>query len=286
MTGRPSFFSAGPDELFAGAHGRRRLEATGGRVGRVFEAVVLAENTNEHLGLVVVGREVLVAQRPVEAEAVARTRLEIVGAIAERDAAPVIRATAHHAGTPPPEFARRIVGRTGVGFTRHLPAAIDRRVVETEGLVRRARSAQGRVAVDLKHRRLRLRDVAAAGFEHEDLCTLHHRGVSRLAAGGAGADDDEIITGLGLARSDNGHGDSRGVGPAISRSRFAKSNPAFPACVIAPARDSDARKFAHRRHELRALLHVRIVSGVGDRADFRRRKMHADRRVIRRFDVI
>ena len=133
--------------------GRRQQHAVG-RIRRVLHAVVRAVHADQHLDLVVVRREILVVHGPVEAEAVARVRLEVVRPIAQRDAAPVIGAAAQHARAPPLELARRIVGGAGVGLAGHLPAAVDGRVPEAEGLLGRAGAAQRRLAVGLHHRRL------------------------------------------------------------------------------------------------------------------------------------
>ena len=56
---------------------------------------------------VVVGLDVLVADRPVVAEAVAAAGLEVPGAEAERDAAPVVRPAAEHPAPEPHEAGCR-----------------------------------------------------------------------------------------------------------------------------------------------------------------------------------
>ncbi len=147
---------------FRGAEGRRRLEHAVRGTRRVLEAVVVAVDADEHLDLVVVRRDLLVGERPVETEAVAALRLEIVRAVAQRDAAPVVGAAAEHARAPPFELFGRVVRGVGVRLARHLPATVDGRVMKTERLVRRTRAAQGRLAVGLEHRRFLHRIVIAA----------------------------------------------------------------------------------------------------------------------------
>ena len=193
----------------AGPRGGRRLQHARRGIGRIFQAVVVAIDTDEHLDLVVVGRDFLVSEGPVKAEAVAAARLEIIGAIAQGMAGPVVGAATHHAGAPPFKLPRRILVHLGIGLVRHLPAAIHRGVMETEGLVGRRRTTQRGLAVGLEHRRLLHRVVVAAGLEHEDLRAFHGEGVGGLATGGAGADDNYIVFGFDLAGGDKRHGAGR-----------------------------------------------------------------------------
>src|ERR1700730_3779081 len=123
-------------------------------------------------------------------------RLEIVWAIAQRDAPPVIGTTAQHARPPPIEAACILFAGTHIGFTRHLPAAIHRRVVEAKWLVRRTGSPKRRHIRRAEHGRLGFGGVFAAGFEHQDFRTVHAEGISRLATGGAGGDPDDVVEAL------------------------------------------------------------------------------------------
>ena len=204
--GQAEFLGVFLREEFAGAGLRRREQTAVGRVGRVFETVVGAVNADEHLDLVVVGRDIVVADRPVEPETVARVGFEIVGPVTQGDAAPVVGAAAEHPRAPPPELAGRIARRAGVRLAGHLPTAVDRGVVETKRLVRCARAPERRLGGRLKHRGLFDRIVISPGLEHEHLHALHRERVSGLAAGGAGTDDDHIINRLSLAGGNKGHG--------------------------------------------------------------------------------
>jgi hypothetical protein len=78
------------------------------RAGRVEDAVGCTPNpfdgagdADEALCLVVIGRKLLVADRPVKTKAVGRTRLEIVIGEAQRDASVVVRAAAQDARAEP-----------------------------------------------------------------------------------------------------------------------------------------------------------------------------------------
>src|SRR5205814_8732986 len=86
-------------------------------VGEVFLA---AEDPDQPIDLVVVGRDVLVGDRPIVAEAVSALALEIVRPEAQGNAAPMVGPAAHHAGPPPVEFGAR---RPGVWLAGDVPAA-------------------------------------------------------------------------------------------------------------------------------------------------------------------
>ncbi len=198
-TGTPSFFaclpiSSSPARGFGG--GSRHA---GRGVRRVLHAVVVAVHADQHFDLVVVRRDVFVVERPVEAEPVARVRLEIVRAVAQRDAAPVIGAAAEHARAPPPEALLFVFRCVRVRLARNLPAALDGGIVEAEFLVGRRRAAQRRLVGRVEHRRLGLGHVVAARFEHQDLRAVHRERVRRLAARRAGADDDHVVLLLQVA---------------------------------------------------------------------------------------
>src|SRR6185436_5734148 len=82
------------DQQVADARLRRRQQHAGRAVGRVLQALVRTVHADQHLHFVVVGREIVVTDGPVEAQAIARVWLEVVGTIAQRDAAPVVGAAA------------------------------------------------------------------------------------------------------------------------------------------------------------------------------------------------
>ena len=191
------------------AHQRlgRGQETAGRRVGRVLEALVRAVDADQQFHLVVVRRDLFIGDRPIEAQSIARVRLEVVGSVAQRDAAPVIRASAQHARAPPFETSARVGARLHVRFARHLPAAVNGCVVEAEGLVRSGGFTQRGLIRCVKHRGLSERVVVAARFEHENARALHGERISRLSARGSRADDNDVV--LPLRRSlcvDERHG--------------------------------------------------------------------------------
>ena len=188
-----------------GLRGRQQAALRG--VGRVLEAFVGAIDAHQHLGLVIPRSHFFVGHRPVEAEAVTRTGLEIVRAVAERDASPVVRATSQHAGPPPVEALRRIVGGLRVRLPRDLPPSVDGGVVEAERLLTRGHAAQRRLGAGLEHRGLGERVVVTSGLKHEHLHAVHGERVGGLTAAGAGSDDDHVIDGLQFLLGDDRHGD-------------------------------------------------------------------------------
>jgi len=172
---------------------RRGQQAAVRRVGRVLKPAVGAIDADQHLDLVVVRRDVLVGNGPVETETVAAARLEIVGAVAERDAPPVVGPAAEHPRPPPLELAAMLHGRVRVGLAGHAPAPVHRGVIEAERLVGRPDRPKGRRIVCLEHRRLRPGIIVAASLDHEDPSAVHRERVGRLAAGRAGSDHDHVI---------------------------------------------------------------------------------------------
>ena len=72
------------DEEFSDPGLGRGLEAPLGRIGRVFQALVGAMNPDQHLDLLVIGRHVLVGDRPVEPQAVPAVWLEVIGPVAQK----------------------------------------------------------------------------------------------------------------------------------------------------------------------------------------------------------
>src|SRR5438445_4202836 len=131
-------------QLVAAGLGRRQKQ-TVWRVGDVFLA---AEHPHQLLEFLVVGADVLVADRPVVPEAVVRFRLEVARPKAERDPAPMVGPPADHARAPP---AETVAVSDGVWLTRELPSA-DAAVEFTEGLGRSRGAAARRVAGPRAHR--------------------------------------------------------------------------------------------------------------------------------------
>ena len=105
------------DQPLVGARGGRRLEDA---VGLVFQPLARAEQPDHLVELVVVGLDVVVGEGPVVAQPVAAAPLEVPGTEAQRDAAPVVRASSEHA-RPPPEELLALGHR--VGLALQVPAA-------------------------------------------------------------------------------------------------------------------------------------------------------------------
>ena len=162
----------------------RRQQTAGRGVRCVLEPLVAAIDSDQQLHLVVVRCEILVRDGPVESQAIAAARLEIVGTVAQRDPAPVTGAAAQHATTPPPEAPGRILRGPHVGLPGYLPAAIDGRVVEAEDLVRCRDGAQRGHVRCLEHGGLALGGVLAPRLEHQDLRAVHAEGIRGLAPRG------------------------------------------------------------------------------------------------------
>ena len=216
---------------FAGPGLRRREQRAVGRIGRVLQAFVRTVDPDKQLHLVVIRGDILVGDGPVEAEAVAGVGFEIIRAVAQGDASPVVGATPEHAGAPPPEPFLGLVIGLGVGLVRDLPPPVHGGIGETEGLLAGGQAAQGHLVRRLEHRCLRGRVVVATGLQQEDLHAVHGERVSGLAAAGAGADDDHVVIRTQFFFRDDGHGRKRS---AVQRTRQRQCSSKKPASGIAP----------------------------------------------------
>src|SRR5436190_10033076 len=92
----------------------RRQQTLGWRIRSVLAPLVGAVDADQQLNLVVVGRDILVTDGPVEPQPVATPGLEVVGAVAQRNPAPVIGPTPQHARPPPFEATRVLFARAHV----------------------------------------------------------------------------------------------------------------------------------------------------------------------------
>ena len=103
-------------------------EAAGhvGLIGRGPQPLPRAGHAHEFLGLVVIGRHLVVGHRPVRTQAVKRIRLEIVIGEAQRDS-PVVIGAATHDARPPPFELRTL--RHGVRLAVERPISRGRRKV-------------------------------------------------------------------------------------------------------------------------------------------------------------
>src|SRR6185437_5521175 len=125
---------------FARPHRWRRL--CGGRGGFVFDVFLSAANANEPLHAIIPGREIVIAERPVDAEAVPALALEVIGSEPKGDASPMVGPAADHPGAIPAKAGT--LGR-GVRLARDLPSAPGGGVKIAEWLVRRGRPPQRRL---------------------------------------------------------------------------------------------------------------------------------------------
>src|SRR6185436_13067078 len=81
------------DELLVAARSGGRLEDT---VRVVRQALVRSEEANQRVEPIVVWLQIVIADRPVVAEAIQAAAAKVIGAEAERQAAPVVRTAAEH----------------------------------------------------------------------------------------------------------------------------------------------------------------------------------------------
>lgn len=129
----------------------RRLQHAVRGVGVVFQSFIGAVHTNEQLHLCVVGFELVVVDGPVKSQPVSGARLEVVRAVPERHAAPVVGPAAQHAGSPPEKLFLWIGARVGVGLAGDLPAPVDCGVPEAGGFFGSGTAAQWRLIGPLEH---------------------------------------------------------------------------------------------------------------------------------------
>ena len=92
---------------FRDVHRNRRLELAVGQLGQIFAA---ARDADIFLDIAVPGRDILVADRPVDPDILALVRLEILRAPAERPTSPDQRLAANRAGADPVEFLALVEG--------------------------------------------------------------------------------------------------------------------------------------------------------------------------------
>src|SRR5690242_17732294 len=87
-------------------HARRRTGLKHA-IGRAADALFAASDSDEALGFVVVGRDLVISYRPVGTQAVAAVGRKVVISEAQRDTAEMISAAAHHARAEPFELRAR-----------------------------------------------------------------------------------------------------------------------------------------------------------------------------------
>jgi hypothetical protein len=186
-------------------HGRQELA-----VGQLWKSVTAAADAGEPLGVVVPGRDVLVPDRPVDAVAVARVRLEVEIAPAVRLAAPQQRSAADVIPAHPVEaldfgvgvldvvdepVRRRRVGRVAGAGLLFLLGEIRRREAVAAGELPALHHRGGIVG---------MLDVAPA-FEHERAQPFLRQLLGRPTSADARSDDDGVVGAFGRAASLHEH---------------------------------------------------------------------------------
>ena len=192
------------EQFIAPRPGRRQEDA----VGIVRQSLLAAEDADERVDPVVERLHVFVGDRPVVAETIEALPPEVVGAEAQRDPPPVIRAPAEHAGSEPVELAARAVG-VGLAFER--PPA-ERRVELPELLLLGRGPAARRIIRRLEHVRLARGIPHRPGLEHDDVGPGFGEHLGGHPAAGAGANDADIVE---RAAADDLHGESSEFTPRV-----------------------------------------------------------------------
>jgi hypothetical protein len=178
---------AGPlDQQLVTARPRWRQEHTVRIVRACLEA---AEDADQAVHPVIVRLEVVVADRPVGAQAVETVPAKVVRPETERDAAPMVGAAAQHPGAPPVELGSR---RPGVGFTFDLPPA-DAGVELAEGPLPDRGAASRRLVRPAEHRPVGRVVPRRPRLEQHDVRPGLGEDICRHAAAGPRADDADVV---------------------------------------------------------------------------------------------
>ena len=182
-----------------------RQQHTLRRIGGVFHSFVGAVDTDEQFGFRVVRFEFFVGDRPIKPQPVARTRLEIVRPVPQRDAPPMVRSPAEHARPPPFEFLLRFGVGVGVRLPGNLPSTIHGGIKKSERLVRGCIAHQRGLIVGVEHRRFVQHIVTASRLQHHALKPGKGERVSGLPPTGTGTDDHHVIFIFRLIGGNHGH---------------------------------------------------------------------------------
>ena len=201
------------DEQLIAARARGREKHAVRIVGELFAG---AEDPDQAIDGVVVGREVVVGDGPVVAQAVDRLAAEVIGSEAEGDPSPVVGAAAEHTGAPPAELG---AGGDGVGLALDLPSA-DATVELSEGMRGRRGAAAGGVVGPFEHRAVGGGAPWRARLQHDHIGACLREHVGRHAATGAGPDDGDIVDVLPRLES---HAVRGGVGRSGRQRRAIKA---------------------------------------------------------------
>ena len=155
----------------------------------IAQALDAPEQADEVVDAIVVGRDIVIADRPVVAQSIARLPSEIIGAESEGDASPVVRASAEHARAPPRELVAR---RDDVRLAGDVPAA-DASVEFAERFRLRGLAAPRRRVRGHQHLRIACGVPRAPRLEERDLRAGVREHVRRHPAAGSRADDADIV---------------------------------------------------------------------------------------------
>jgi hypothetical protein len=156
----------------------------------VRKIVVVAEHSDQLVDTVIVGSEVLIADRPVVTEPVAALCPEVVGAEAQRYSAPVIRSAANHSRPPPHEVsAFRLRERLALELpSSNAGVELAERPVSGRGATPRG------LVLHPEHRRVAGVVPRSAGFEKEDVGPGKRQNVGGHSTTSARSDDHDVVS--------------------------------------------------------------------------------------------
>src|SRR5579862_1748001 len=169
---------------------RRRQQHPSGRIRTVLNSFGGAKDADQALDPIVVGREILVADRPIDTETISAEGAEIVRAITQRIESPMVGAPAQHASAPPAKLRSR---SDRVWLPRNLPSTVYSGVVISKRLIRCRCAIQRGVRLDLKHRSFLRGVVVAARLEQQHIEPALGEHIGRHSPSGSGADDDGVV---------------------------------------------------------------------------------------------
>src|SRR5690606_36457166 len=173
-------------QLLVAAGLRRREEDTVRVVAKPLDA---PEDADQPADPVVVGGQVVIANRPVLPEPVDRLAAEVVGTEAKGDAAPGVGAPAPHASAPPAEAGP---GRPRVRLALDLPSPVAGVELAKLSFAGRCPAPRGLVG-PLEHFGVPLGEPLPTGFQHEDPGTRGGQRVRSHTAAGPGSHDDHVV---------------------------------------------------------------------------------------------
>ncbi len=165
------------EQLVAAWARRRQVDA----VGLVAHSFPAPEDADEPVHAVVVGRDIIVPDGPVLAQAVEGLPAKVVGPESKRDPAPVVGASTHLTYAEPVELC---AGRARVRLSGERPSA-ESGVKLAEVALRCGSASPGRVVVPGEHGGVRGIVPRDAGLEQHHVCSRSGEGVGSHATAGA-----------------------------------------------------------------------------------------------------